>query len=36
MRSTMTGWLLLLPTMIVLFVMGVFPFIYVLVISCFD
>mgnify|MGYP000237483137 CR=1 FL=1 len=36
MRSTATGWLLLLPTMIVLFVMGVFPFIYVLVISFFD
>ena len=36
MRSTATGWLLLLPTMIVLFVMGVFTFIYVLVISFFD
>ena len=36
MRSTATGWLLLLPTIIVLVVMGVFPFIYVLVISFFD
>jgi multiple sugar transport system permease protein len=36
MRSTATGWLLLLPTMLVLIVMGVFPFVYVLVISFFD
>ena len=36
MRSTTTGWLLLLPTILILFVMGVLPFLYVLVIGFFD
>jgi len=36
MRSTTTGWLLLFPTLLVLFVMGVVPFLYVLVVGFFD
>ena len=31
MRSQRTGWLLLAPTLIILFVFGVVPFLYVLV-----
>jgi multiple sugar transport system permease protein len=36
MRSSTTGWLLLLPTLLILFVMGVVPFLYVLVLGFFD
>jgi len=36
MRTSTTGWLLLLPTLLVLFVVGVLPFLYVLVIGFFD
>ena len=36
MRSTTTGWLLLFPTILILFVVGVLPFLYVLVIGFFD
>jgi multiple sugar transport system permease protein len=36
MRTSTTGWLLLLPTLLVLFVVGVLPFLYVLVVGFFD
>jgi multiple sugar transport system permease protein len=36
MRSSTTGWLLLFPTLVILFVTGFLPFIYVLVVSFFD
>jgi multiple sugar transport system permease protein len=36
MRSSTTGWLLLFPTLLILFVMGVVPFVYVLVLGFFD
>jgi multiple sugar transport system permease protein len=36
MRTSITGWLLLLPTLLVLFVVGVLPFLYVLVVGFFD
>lgn len=36
MRSSTTGWLLLAPTIFVLFVVGLLPFLYVLVIGFFD
>ena len=36
MRSTTTGWLLLFPTILILFVVGRVPFLYVLVIGFFD
>jgi multiple sugar transport system permease protein len=36
MRSTTTGWLLLFPTILILFVVGVLPFLYVLVVGFFD
>jgi multiple sugar transport system permease protein len=36
MRSSTTGWLLLAPTLLILFVMGVLPFLYVLVLGFFD
>lgn len=36
MRSQATGWLLLAPTLIILFVFGVVPFIYVLVVGFAD
>lgn len=36
MRTSTTGWLLLFPTLVVLFVVGVLPFLYVLVIGFFD
>lgn len=36
MRSTTTGWLLLFPTLLILFVVGVLPFLYVLVVGFFD
>ena len=36
MRSSTTGWLLLFPTLLILFVMGVLPFLYVLVLGFFD
>lgn len=36
MRSSTTGWLLLLPTLVVLFVAGFLPFLYVLFIGFFD
>ena len=36
MRSQLTGWLLLAPTLLILFVFGVVPFIYVLVTGFFD
>ncbi|MEM7024932.1 MAG: sugar ABC transporter permease [Pseudomonadota bacterium] len=36
MRSSTTGWLLLFPTLLILFVMGVVPFLYVLVLGFFD
>jgi multiple sugar transport system permease protein len=35
-RSTRTGWLLLSPTLIVLFLFGLVPFLYVLVVGFFD
>ena len=35
MRSQLTGWLLLAPTILILFVFGVVPFIYVLVTGFF-
>ena len=36
MRSSTTGWLLLFPTLLILFVMGVVPFVYVLALGFFD
>jgi multiple sugar transport system permease protein len=36
MRSSTTGWLLLFPTLLILFVMGVLPFLYVLLLGFFD
>ncbi|MCL4249768.1 MAG: sugar ABC transporter permease [Anaerolineae bacterium] len=36
MRKTRTGWLLLAPSMIILFVVGIVPFIYVLYVGFFD
>jgi multiple sugar transport system permease protein len=36
MRSSTTGWLLLFPTLLILFVMGVVPFLFVLVLGFFD
>ncbi|MHA7774723.1 carbohydrate ABC transporter permease [Roseibium sp. M-1] len=36
MRNTTTGWLLLAPTLFILFITGFVPFIYVLVVSFFD
>lgn len=36
MRSKRTGWLLLAPTLIILFLVGLVPFIYVLVVGFFD
>lgn len=36
MRSSTTGWLLLCPTLVILFVTGLLPFIYVLIVSFFD
>ncbi len=36
MRSSTTGWLILFPTLVILFVTGFLPFIYVLVVSFFD
>lgn len=36
MRLSTTGWLLLLPTLVILFITGLLPFIYVLVVSFFD
>jgi multiple sugar transport system permease protein len=36
MRSSTIGWLLLFPTLLILFVMGVVPFLYVLVLGFFD
>jgi multiple sugar transport system permease protein len=36
MRSSTTGWLLLFPTLLILFVMGVLPFAYILVLGFFD
>jgi len=36
MRSSTIGWLLLLPTLVVLFVTGFLPFLYVLVVGFFD
>ena len=36
MRSSTIGWLLLFPTLLILFVMGVLPFLYVLVLGFFD
>jgi multiple sugar transport system permease protein len=36
MRSPIVGWLLLAPTLVVLFVMGVLPFLYVLVTGFVD
>jgi multiple sugar transport system permease protein len=36
MRTSTTGWLLLLPTVAVLLVTGVLPFLYVLVVGFFD
>ena len=36
MRSSTTAWLLLFPTLLILFVMGVVPFLFVLVLGFFD
>jgi multiple sugar transport system permease protein len=36
MRSSTTGWLLLFPTLLILVVMGVVPFLFVLVLGFFD
>jgi multiple sugar transport system permease protein len=36
MRTSTTGWLLLLPSVVVLLVVGVLPFLYVLVVGFFD
>jgi multiple sugar transport system permease protein len=36
MRSSTTGWLLIFPTLVILFITGLLPFIYVLFISFFD
>lgn len=36
MRSTRTGWLLLSPTLIILFLVGLLPFFYVLYVGFFD
>src|SRR5690606_7774096 len=36
MRSQTVGWLFLAPTLLILFVFGVWPFVYVTVISFFD
>jgi multiple sugar transport system permease protein len=36
MRSSTTGWLLLFPTLLILFVMGVVPFLFVLGLGFFD
>ncbi len=36
MRSNRTGWLLLSPTLIILFIVGVLPFLYVLFVGFFD
>lgn len=36
MRSSTIGWLLLLPTLVVLFLVGLLPFLYVLGLSFFD
>ena len=36
MRSSAAGWLLLAPTLLILFVVGVLPFLYVLVLGFFD
>jgi multiple sugar transport system permease protein len=36
MRSSTTGWLLLFPTLLILFVIGVVPFLFVLVLGFFD
>ena len=36
MRSTRTGWGLLVPTLIILFIVGLLPFFYVLYVSFFD
>jgi multiple sugar transport system permease protein len=36
LRSTRTGWLLLAPTLIILFLFGVVPFIYVVYVGFFD
>ena len=36
MRSTRTGWALLVPTLIILFITGVLPFLYVIYIGFFD
>jgi multiple sugar transport system permease protein len=36
MRTSTTGWLLLLPTVVVLLAVGVLPFLYVLVVGFFD
>lgn len=36
MRSNRTGWLLLSPTLIILFIVGLLPFLYVLYVGFFD
>lgn len=36
MRNTTTGWLLIAPTLFILFITGLLPFLYVLVVSFFD
>lgn len=36
MRNSTTGWLLLAPTLFILFITGFLPFIYVLIVSFFD
>jgi multiple sugar transport system permease protein len=36
MRSSTTGWLLIFPTLVILFITGFLPFLYVLFISFFD
>ncbi|TYC63451.1 sugar ABC transporter permease [Rhodobacterales bacterium] len=36
MRNSTTGWLLLAPTLFILFITGFVPFLYVLVVSFFD
>ncbi|MBB4120970.1 carbohydrate ABC transporter permease [Martelella radicis] len=36
MRNSTTGWLLIAPTLFILFITGLLPFLYVLVVSFFD
>lgn len=36
MRNSTTGWLLLAPTLFILFITGLLPFLYVLAVSFFD